>query len=120
MRCYTVLLACGWLMLMAPDKPDGSFELHRPLRESRQIQFFDSSNDCYGALSQPWMQKYLALMSELIEKYKQQGMDDGTITERALKEASAAPELKKIKEKENVVRTATRCIPSDAINFSLK
>ena len=120
MRCYIVLLACGWLMLMAPEKPDRSFELHRPLREWRQIQFFDSANDCYAVLSQPWGQRYSALMSELIEKYKQQGMNPVTIAERAAKEASAAPELKELQEREKVVRTATRCLPSDLINFPLK
>ncbi len=118
MRCFTVLLACGWLLLMAPKKPDGSVDPTRPISEWDQAQFFDSAKDCYlsvdRAISGPTMGKW----AQGAKRYMQNKMALKEAIKKAGKDVEA--ELRTGPERLSRARRLTRCIPSDLVKFPLK
>lgn len=118
MRCFTVLIACGWLLLMAPKKPDGTFDPTKPLRDWEQVQFFDTANACNGAVSLTLWGDYTDKYSKAVKKY----LDEGILRDEAYSKAAieTEPVSREIRERERQLRGMTRCIPSDAINFPLK
>lgn len=91
MRCYTVLLACGWLLFTPPVKAvpelkSYGFLTGAPLSEWKQERAFDNAKDC--------------------EEWK------GTSIKNSIPNPSA-PGLFAIWE-------YARCIPSDTVQFRMK
>ena len=127
MHCYTILLTCGWLLLMAHEKLDGSFELSRPLREWKQVQFFDSANECNLSVARTFAQLDSDIHMKRVKEYQQQL--GGNVQEpsmyalEALRKVLAegpTAEQKALQQRQVAVKNATRCIPTEAINFPLK
>jgi hypothetical protein len=130
MRCYIILIACDWLLLMAPEKLDGSFELSRPLGEWTQIQFFDTANDCNQSVERATKRAIVEIDLKRIEEYRRQLNGDSNDPIAKLQAGKAAlqrvldegmiPEQKALQQRQGTLKTASRCIPTDAIDFPLR
>ena len=46
MRCFTVLLACGWLLFTAPLGEDKKVQTQLPLSRWKHEQSFDTAKEC--------------------------------------------------------------------------
>ncbi len=75
MRCFTVLIACGWLLLTAPKEPDGSFDTSQPFSKWEQIRFFDTARDCNRSISEPFKAESSYIVSQKTRSYQAQGME---------------------------------------------
>jgi hypothetical protein len=46
MRCFTVLLTCGWLLFTAPLDPNGKVRANLPLSDWKHEKSFDTAKEC--------------------------------------------------------------------------
>ena len=118
MRCFTIVIACGWLLLTAPKRPDGSFDTSQPLSKWEQISFFDTARDCNSAISETFRTQSTNVWAQRIRSYQAQGMEMEEAMKKALEDSG--PELRRIGEAQSKLQTASRCLPSDSIKFPLK
>lgn len=103
MRCFTVLLACGWLMFAPPVgyQPDDPVELRR----WKFVQGFDNAHNCTY-----YVTNAVALLRGQLDKYPEHKRTTQEILGRLL----IAQHLT-LGEVANA-----KCVPSDAIGFKLK
>jgi len=99
MRCFTTLLACGWLLFYPPISNDGDkVDFTIPLEQWQHVASFDTASACEGSKTAD------------IEYFKQ--ID------------AKSKELKEDTQKPLNVLLARvlkgRCIPTEAIGFKFK
>jgi hypothetical protein len=97
MRCYTVLLTCGWF-LFYPPFPAGRFESwdgNRPLSEWHHSGSFDNAAECEQSKTKE-VNRFGAAAASVDDAQKQQLLNAVTYYQ------------------------AGRCVPSEALGFKLK
>ncbi len=91
MRCFTVLLACGWLLFTPPyNQKAGYFDATRPLAEWDYRQAFDKAEECQTHIAQ--------------ENFMNRNLDPNSSVTANLK----------------VIWLNAKCVPTDALGFKFK